>query len=110
MNSIDFDSGCLHFFLTFRLSSLRIAYLLAALWSVSSSMMNIIAALLALAGSTWALLKAIQTIRALEKKLKTLEAKYGDTENQKRMNSKGMLQHVEGTLTFFFKALTRKLF
>ena len=39
--------------------------------------MNIILALVALAGSTWALLKAIQTIRALEKKLKTLEAKLG---------------------------------
>ncbi len=37
--------------------------------------MNIILALVALAGSTWALLKAIQTTRALEKKLKTLEAK-----------------------------------
>lgn len=36
--------------------------------------MAIILALVALAGSTWALMKAIRTPRALEKKLKTLEA------------------------------------
>ena len=47
--------------------------------------MNIILALVALAGSTWALLKAIQTIRALEKKLKTLEAKLGKM-NEHEMN------------------------
>ena len=36
--------------------------------------MAIILALVALAGSTWALMKAIRMPRALEKKLKTLEA------------------------------------
>ena len=41
--------------------------------------MAIILALVALAGSTWALMKAIRMPRALEKKLKTLEAERDTT-------------------------------
>lgn len=41
--------------------------------------MAIILALVALAGSTWALMKAIRMPRALEKKLKTLEAQLDTT-------------------------------
>ena len=41
--------------------------------------MTIILAFVALAGSTWALMEAIRTPRALEEKLKTLEAEQDTT-------------------------------
>lgn len=56
--------------------------------------MAIILALVALAGSTWALMKAIRTPRALEKKLKTLEA---ERDRERRWGGQcGGIRNIQG--------------